>query len=300
MSSVSELGMGIRSGDIRSLARAITIAENELTGHLELLRSLKIDHTIPVIGFTGPPGAGKSTLVNAFIKKLVKEDKKVGVIAIDPTSPFNYGSILGDRIRMEDHFNNPNVYIRSVATRGSLGGLSAKTIEICDIYRSAGFDYILVETVGVGQSEIEIAGLADVCVLVLVPEAGDEVQTIKSGIMEIADVFVVNKADRPGSELYLKNLHLLIKERAGHGLKSSIVKAVASKEEGIEELVDAVHLQYENRSEGKRNQLMAEKAFRLIQDHRMKDLPRTRLEEELREASKEPGFNFYGFLSRYF
>jgi LAO/AO transport system kinase len=131
----------------------------------------------------------------------------VGVIAIDPTSPFNHGSLLGDRVRMSEHFLNSNVFIRSLATRGSLGGLSAKTIEITDVMKASGVDYIIVETVGVGQSEIEIVGLADTTVLVLVPEAGDEVQSLKSGIMEIADIYVVNKADRPGASIFLKNLH---------------------------------------------------------------------------------------------
>src|SRR5690606_12306870 len=147
------------------------------------------------IGITGPPGAGKSTLVNAITGHLVNEGKKIAILAVDPTSPFNFGSLLGDRIRMAQQFNNPNVYIRSLATRGALGGISAKTIEIVDLMKSADFDLILVETVGVGQSEVEIAGLADKTVVVLVPESGDEIQHIKSGLMEVAQGFVVNKAD---------------------------------------------------------------------------------------------------------
>lgn len=300
MSRSEELLKGIESHDLRSLARAITIVENELDGHLEILSRLKIDHTIPVIGFTGPPGAGKSTLVNSYIKHLTGQGKKVGVIAIDPTSPFNYGSILGDRIRMEEHFNDPLVFIRSLATRGSLGGMSAKTIEICDLYRAAGFDYILVETVGVGQSEVEVAGLADVCVLVLVPEAGDEVQTIKSGIMEIADVFVVNKSDRPGAEIFVKNLKMLVKERAHDMRKPMIVKAVASKGEGVEELAAAIEKEYMEKPEGKRMQLLLEKSWKLIQNQRMRGLSKQALEADLAVEMKKEGFNFYGYLERYF
>jgi LAO/AO transport system kinase len=300
MSRSEELAKGISSHDLRSLARAITIIENDLEGHLDLLKKLKVDPTVPVIGFTGPPGAGKSTLVNAFITRLTAAGKKVGVIAIDPTSPFNYGSILGDRIRMEEHFNDPNVFIRSVATRGSLGGMSSKTIEICDVMRSAGFDYVIVETVGVGQSEVEIAGLADVCVLVLVPEAGDEVQTIKSGIMEIADVFVINKSDRPGSDVYIKNIRALVGERGHDVRRSSIVKAVASKGEGVEELFKAVEEQYATRQSHKKVQLLLERSWKIIQTQRMRDLSKKELEMALTEAMKQENFNLYEFLSRYF
>ena len=185
---------------VKALARAITRVENELTGYRELLHLLTPETGVPVTGFTGPPGAGKSTLINALVRHLRKAGKTVAVIAVDPTSPFNYGSLLGDRLRMQEHFNDEAVFIRSIATRGSLGGLSEKVIELVDLMRCAGFDHIIVETVGVGQSEVEIAGLADTTVVVLVPEAGDEIQTLKSGIMEIADVFVVNKADREGAE----------------------------------------------------------------------------------------------------
>jgi LAO/AO transport system kinase len=195
--------------NFRKLARALTVVENDLEGSAELLKGLNPSNT-PVIGITGPPGAGKSTLVNAMINNLSAQGKSIAVLAIDPTSPFNLGSLLGDRVRMAEQFNKPNVYIRSLATRGSLGGLSGKTIEMCDVLKSVGFDYILVETVGVGQSEVEIAGLADISVVVLVPEAGDEIQSMKSGLMEIADIFVVNKSDREGADTFANNLKKLV------------------------------------------------------------------------------------------
>ena len=191
----------------------MTIVENELKGADELLKGLRFEQKTPVIGITGPPGAGKSTLLNALIGHLITGGKKIAVLAIDPTSPFNFGSLLGDRIRMAGHFNHPDVFIRSVAARGSLGGLSAKTIEMADVLRGAGFDYVVIETVGVGQSEVEIAGLADLTFLVLVPESGDEVQNIKSGLMEIADAFGVNKADRADAELFANNLAKIIHQK---------------------------------------------------------------------------------------
>src|SRR4026207_2192726 len=182
-----ELLTKLRNGDIKSLARSISLVENEAGGYEELLQSLPPNITIPVIGITGPPGAGKSTLADALIGELVNAGKKVAVLCVDPSSPFNLGEVLGDRIRMSNWYNNAGVFIRSLATRGSLGGLHPKIIEITDLLKAGGFDFIIVETVGVGQSEVEIAGLADITVVVVVPEAGDEVQTMKAGLMEIAD-----------------------------------------------------------------------------------------------------------------
>ncbi len=224
--------------DFRSVARALTMVENDLKGADELLKSLTFKKNTPVIGITGPPGAGKSTLVNALISNLVTNGNKIAILAIDPTSPFNFGSLLGDRIRMVTHFNHPGVFIRSLATRGSLGGLSAKTIEMTDVLRAAGFDYVLIETVGVGQSEIEIAGLADITLLVLVPESGDEIQNIKSGLMEIADAFIINKADRPDADLFANNLKKIIHQSKEDYIP--VFKTIASTGDGISEVVDFI------------------------------------------------------------
>ena len=282
----------IKSGDFKDLARALTRVENELPGSRELLHNLVPSAKCTVLGITGPPGAGKSTLVNGLINRLSTAGKRVAVVAIDPTSPFNMGSLLGDRIRMSEQFNKPNVYIRSLATRGSLGGLSAKTIEIVDVLRSAGFDYVLVETVGVGQSEVEIVGLADITIVVLVPESGDEIQSIKSGLMEIADIFVVNKADRDGAQTFANNLKKLVHQKAGH---IPVLMTVADRSEGIGELMAAIESQSKVENHH-RPLLLAEKAWRLIQQRRMDGVDKKKLQRDIAEASKNADFNLYRFV----
>lgn len=296
MPDIQEILSGLKSKDKRSLARALTLVENNLPGAEELLCSLKPNLETPVIGVTGPPGAGKSTLVNSLITTLLKQGKTIGVLAVDPTSPFNFGSLLGDRVRMSDHFLNENVFIRSLATRGSLGGLSARTIEMADVMRSAGFDYIFIETVGVGQSEIEIAGLADTTILVLVPEAGDEVQAIKSGIMEIADIFVINKSDRPGADLFSKNLLDAVQHR-GKTWIPPIVKCVATKNQGADELIQkaAEHFNQIERNLKFKASLFARKAFKIIQERRMRDIDPEKLEQKIEIELKKEDFNLYQF-----
>lgn len=296
MSSIQSLIQQLEQGDTKALARCITIVENELEGYEELLLSLQFHHQIPVIGITGPPGAGKSTLINSVIKKLTDQNKSVGVIAIDPTSPFNYGSLLGDRLRMAEHFTNEKVFIRSLATRGSLGGLSVKTIEVVDVMRAFAFDYIIVETVGVGQSEVEIVGLADTTILVLVPESGDEVQTIKSGVMEIADVFVVNKSDRDGANTFIKNLVQLVHSKPASDWNIPVIKAVATKSEGVDELIEAINKHHGVGINAKRSYLLAEKAYRLIQNNKMKNVSKQILQEQIEKEIKKEGFNLYRFV----
>ncbi len=298
MTSTLTLQHQLQEGSIKALARCISIVENELEGYEELLSSLVINQSIPVVGITGPPGAGKSTLINALIKQLTALNKKIGVIAIDPTSPFNFGSLLGDRLRMAEHFTNENVFIRSLATRGSLGGLSAKTIEVVDVMKSFNFDYIFVETVGVGQSEVEVVGLADTTVLVLVPEAGDDVQAMKSGVMEIADIFVVNKADREGANTFIKNIIQLVHTKEEHDISIPVIKAVATKQEGVSELIEAINTHYLIRVNSKKSFLLAEKAYRIIQNYRMKGVSKINLQAQLETETKKDDFNLYRFVKK--
>jgi LAO/AO transport system kinase len=300
MASATTLIQQLQQGDKKALARCITIVENELDGYKEILTSLKFNNNTPIIGITGPPGAGKSTLINGVIKKLTDQGKSVGIIAIDPTSPFNYGSLLGDRLRMAEHFTNENVFIRSIATRGSLGGLSATIIEIVDVMRAFAFDYIIVETVGVGQSEVEIVGLADTTILVLVPESGDEVQSIKSGVMEIADIYVVNKSDRDGANTFMKNLIQLAHSKPASDWNIPVIKAVATKGSGIDELIEAINKHKEVGVNIKRPYLLTEKAYHIIQNHRMKNISKKELKLEIEKEYKKKDFNLYKFVGEKF
>lgn len=290
----------VKSSDIKSLARAISFVENEVEGYNDFLKSLELSST-PIIGITGPPGAGKSTLTDALIEFIVSQQKKVAVLCIDPSSPFNMGALLGDRIRMSEWYNNPNVFIRSLATRGSLGGLNPKIIEISDVIKSAGFDYIIIETVGVGQSEIEIAGLADVTIVTIVPEAGDEIQTMKAGLMEIADIFVVNKSDRPGADTFVNNLRQMLAPAFSlNQFELPIIKTIAAQKKGIDELFNAITLSLERIStNAKKYFLLTEKVWTLIQKKRMKGIDKTRLLDEIKKQSDANGFNLYEFAEKY-
>ena len=287
----------IQNGNINALARCISLIENETAGYEEMLASLP-QSPVPVIGITGPPGAGKSTLTDALIGLMVAAQKKVAIICIDPSSPFTMGALLGDRIRMSQWYNNPNVFIRSLATRGSLGGLHPKIIEITDVLKFAQYDFIIIETVGVGQSEIEIAGLADVTIVTIVPEAGDEIQTMKAGLMEIADIFVVNKSDRPGADAFVKNLQLMLAPAfSSHQNEIQIIKTAALQNTGIKELFDAInkHLLQHSFNE-KKYYLLTEKAWQLLQKKRMKDLDKQNIMEQIRISSVEKDFNIYRFI----
>lgn len=231
------------SGDRRTVARAISFIESDNNLTSEYLKELynKVGNAYR-IGITGPPGAGKSTITNQLTKLYRKQNKKVGIIAVDPTSPFTGGALLGDRVRMTDIGMDQGVFIRSMATRGSLGGLSKKAIDAADILDAAGFNIIILETVGVGQSELDIAQAADTTIVVLVPESGDSVQAMKAGLMEIADLFVLNKCDRPGSQQAYTALQtiLMIKEHDENTWLPKTVKAVASENKGINEIADEI------------------------------------------------------------
>lgn len=293
-----ELLQQIKQGDVKALSRSISLVENEQPGYEGLLQALPVSPA-KIIGITGPPGAGKSTLVDGLIRSLISNGKKVAVLCIDPSSPFNLGALLGDRIRMSDWYTHPGVFIRSLATRGSMGGLHPKIIEITDLLKTFGFDHIIVETVGVGQSEIEIAGLADVTVVVLVPEAGDEVQTMKAGLMEIADIFVVNKSDRPDADIFVKNLQqMLAPTFSKHYNEVPIVKTVASQKEGLAELMDIIlHQLQKSHLSDRTFWLLAERAFYLVQQKRMKDIDKAVLKKEIEAAWQKGNFNLYKFIA---
>ncbi len=230
-------------GDIRSLSKIISFVENRKDGYRDLLNNLYLQSGNALrIGITGPPGAGKSTLVNRLINIFLKTDKRVGVIAIDPTSPFSGGALLGDRVRMQETPKEGSVYFRSMATRGASGGLASSTDNIAVVLDAFGFDIVIIETVGVGQVELDIIDTCDTVVVAVVPESGDSVQTMKAGLMEIADVMVVNKSDRPGSDNIVDELtySLHLQKRDTAGWEPPVIPTVAIKNENIDVLYDAI------------------------------------------------------------
>jgi LAO/AO transport system kinase len=242
ISTISTWVEQIRSGNLRALSRAITAVENRTSDSHNLLKALfAFSGRARVVGLTGAPGAGKSTLVDALAGQYRKRQQTVGIIAIDPTSPFTGGAILGDRIRMQSHTGDNGTFIRSMATRGSLGGLSSTTADVATVLDASGRDLVLIETVGVGQDEVDIVRLADVTVVILVPGMGDDVQSIKAGIMEIADIFVINKSDREGAERVQREVLAMqsLSMRSDNWVPK-VIKTIASTGAGIPELAAAI------------------------------------------------------------
>ena len=280
---IPEFVQRIRAGDVRSLSRAISAVEDHTPESTELLKAL-FPHSgnAVLLGFTGAPGAGKSTLVDQVAKVYRKQRKTIGIVAVDPTSPFSGGAILGDRIRMQSHHADPGIFIRSMATRGSLGGLASTTADVATVLDASGRDIVMIETVGVGQDEVDIVRLADVTIVVLMPGMGDDVQTIKAGIMEIADIFVINKADREGAERVEREIRamqtLAIRK---DDWTPPIVKTVATSGSGIDGLVQAI--------EGYRTYLEQSDRARM----RRIENWRGRIAEMLRDALFQRVFSYY-------
>ena len=240
MFHISNYKKDLAEGNFISIARAISSIENEDAEVEDFLSNLT-PSAIPVIGITGPPGAGKSTLISSLIGNYVLQNKKVAVISVDPSSVKHNGALLGDRIRMKDWYLHPSVYIRSLASRLHLGGLVKSTHKIVKFLKSTGFDIVILETVGVGQSEVEVASVANPTLLVLVPEAGDDIQMMKSGLFEVANIFVVNKSDRADAKKFLSHLKISLNDRIQSGEKIGIIETVANTGQGIEELDNCIN-----------------------------------------------------------
>ena len=283
----------------KTLSRSISLIENEVPGYEDLLLQAKLS-SAKMIGITGAPGAGKSSLADALIGEMIRDKKKVAVVCIDPSSPFNRGAFLGDRIRMSEWYNHPDVFIRSLATRGSLGGLHPKIIEITDVIKAGGFDYVIIETVGVGQSEVDIAALADITILMLVPEGGDIIQTMKAGVMEVASIFVINKYDRPDADNYYNNLKQMLAPVFSSSQKEiPVLKTIASEKAGVPELYKIISAWDFGAGTSGKIELLVEKAWSIIQSKKMKHINKATLRMELSEAATRPGFNLYRFAEKY-
>jgi LAO/AO transport system kinase len=300
MFDVIDIAKGVAEGNFLLLAKTISQIENKVEGTDAYLAKLT-PKTIPIIGITGPPGAGKSTLIAGLVGEWIAAGKKVAVLSVDPSSPFHKGAILGDRIRMKDWYLHPQVFIRSLASRGHLGGLNSSMIELTTLLQSVGFDQIIVETVGVGQSEVEVASLADTTVVVLVPEAGDEVQMMKSGLMEVADIFVVNKSDRPDAQTFSNHIRQMMME---NGISEDLVKVVttiASQGLGMTDLIQAIDAhQISNSLLGNNKKIILTRALQLIVAQKMRQVDLEKLEQDIALAITKESFNIFSFTQNYF
>jgi LAO/AO transport system kinase len=265
--TLETLSAGIREGDRRALARAITLVENRDPLSYELVRELYPGTgSAFVVGVTGPPGVGKSSLISALVRHVRAEERKVGVISVDPSSPFTHGALLGDRIRLSDHFLDPEVFIRSMGTRGHLGGLAEATLQAALLLDAAGKELVLLETVGAGQSEVEVIGIADTVLLVLMPGSGDSVQALKAGIMEIPDVIAINKMDHPAAKTMLNEVRSILALDRERAWRPPIVLTEAVRGENVPELWEKIeahraHLQAEGLLEERRRKNLAGEVF---------------------------------------
>jgi len=300
---IPKLVSRIRAGEVRALSRAISTVEDRSPESTELLKALfPYSGNALLIGLTGAPGAGKSTLVDQVAREYRKQGKTIGIVAVDPTSPFSGGAILGDRIRMQSHHADAGIYIRSMATRGSLGGLASTTADVATVLDASGRDLVVIETVGVGQDEVDIVRLADVTIVVLVPGMGDDVQTIKAGIMEIADIFVINKSDREGAERVEREIRAMqaLAQRHDNWIPP-IVKTVASEGTGVPDLVAAInkyreHQQESNQAKARRianwrgriAEMLRDALFQRVLSHYLSDSLAARYAAEVAEHKRDP------------
>ena len=300
MFAITDITKGVAEGNFLLLAKTISQIENKVEGADVYLTKL-VPKAIPIIGITGPPGAGKSTLIAGLVGEWIAAGKKVAVLSVDPSSPFHKGAILGDRIRMKEWYLHPQVFIRSLASRGHLGGLNRSMIELTTLLQSVGFDQIIVETVGVGQSEVEVASLADTTVVVLVPEAGDEVQMMKSGLMEVADIFVVNKSDRPDAQTFINHIRQMMMENGVSEDLVKVVATVASQGLGIHDLIQAIDAhQIAYSASGNYKKIILTKAIQLIVAHKMRQVDLQKLEQDIEGAITKESFNIFNFIQNYF
>lgn len=289
--STDELQQGILAGDQRSVARAATLIESQSEAGRAIIASLfATTGRALILGITGPPGAGKSTLVSQLTKVFRRQEQTVGILAIDPSSPFSRGAILGDRIRMAEHHGDAGVFIRSMASRGKLGGLAQATMDLALLLDAAGCDVVLIETVGVGQDEVEIARLADVTLLVLTPGFGDDVQAIKAGIMEIADIFVINKSDLPGADRLEQEIRAMqgLGSEAARGDAAPVRRVIATEGQGLDELVTVVHSIFEKR--GPQNVRAETWIFRLqemLRDALLSSVPEDLIEQHAQRVAEK-------------
>jgi LAO/AO transport system kinase len=308
------LADGVRTGDRRALARAISLVENSDPLALDLVRELYPDTgNAYAVGITGPPGVGKSTLISALIRQVREEQRTIGVISVDPSSPFTHGALLGDRIRLSDHFLDPGVFIRSMGTRGHLGGLAEATLQALLVLDASGKDLVVLETVGAGQSEVEVIGIADTIVLVLMPGSGDSVQALKAGIMEIPDVIVVNKMDHPAAKTMVKEVRSILSLDRDRSWQPPIVLTDATRGENVPELWNKIqehraHLESEGLLEERRRKNLAGEVFAVASGRAKAHLERAvaddpelrRLLEEVQRRELDPLTAVQEILARVF